>query len=104
MNGYKLKFVISPEEYKKKFVFLKAEAKFVYEDGKKTDKYDAFTLTFLGENEDVLKVHINKDKFTPLKRLTEYYIEFDDEKTRPYTQNGYVKYSVWAKQIKKGDE
>lgn len=104
MNEYKLKFIIDAAEYKKKFLFLKAQAKFNYENGKKTDKYDAFTLTFLGENENILKVHISKNSFKPLKRLEECTIAFDEERTKAYCQNGFVKYSVWAKEIKTGDE
>lgn len=104
MNNYKLKMSIDASEYKKKFTFLKAEAKYNYENGRKTDKYDAFTLTFLADNEDVLKVHVPKEKFEPLKRLNDYYIVFDETRTKPYSQNGFVKYTVWAQEIKKGDE
>lgn len=104
MNNYKLKFSIDAAEYKKKFIFLKAEAKYNYENGKKTDKYDAFTLTFLADNEDILKVHVPKERFEPLNRLNAYCIVFDEEKTKPYSQNGFVKYTVWAREIKKGDE
>ena len=104
MNNYKLKFSIGAAEYEKKFTFLKVEPKYNYENGKRTDKYDAFTLTFLADNEDILKVHVPKENFELPKRLEEYYIVFDEEKTKPYCQNGFVKYTVWAQRIEKGDE
>ncbi len=40
----------------------KVEPKYIYENGRKTrERYDAYTMTFSCEGEDLLKVHISKD-------------------------------------------
>ena len=101
MNNHLLKFSIAEEEYKRKFTLIKVEHKFIYEEGKKTDRYNAYTLTFLTEEGDVLKVHIDKISIAECKKMEDYYIVFDEERTRPYVYRGYVNYSVWAKEIKK---
>jgi hypothetical protein len=104
MNNYSLSFRISEEEYEKKFTLIKVEHKFIYEDGRKTDRYNAYTLTFLTEDGDVLKVHIDKISVAECKKMQDYYIVFDEERTRPYVYRGYVNYSVWAKEIRKVSE
>ena len=104
MNNYSLSFRISEEEYKTKFTLIKVEHKYIYEDGKKTDRFNAYTLTFLTEEGDVLKVHIDKISVAECKKMQDYYIVFDEERTRPYVYRGYVNYSVWAKEIRKVSE
>lgn len=101
MNNHILKFSIAEEEYKRKFTLIKVEHKYIYEDGKKTDRYNAYTLTFLTEEGDVLKVHIDKIALAEYSRMDEYHIVFDEERTKPYVYKGYVNYSVWAKAIRK---
>lgn len=104
MNNHMLKFSIAEEEYKRKFTLIKVEFKYVYEDGRKTDRYNAYTLTFLTEEGDVLKVHIDKISVAECTKMDNYYIVFDEERTRPYVYRGYVNYSVWAKEIRKVSE
>lgn len=103
MNNYLLSFSINPEEFKKRFTLLSIEPKYKYENGKKTSTYEAQTLTFLAEGSSLLKVHIDNLSMKPLQKLKEYTIVFDEERTRPYCQNNFVKYTVWAKDVKEVD-
>lgn len=101
MNNHILKFSIAEEEFKRKFTLIKVDFKYLYEDGKKTNRYNAYTLTFLTEEGDVLKVHIDKIALAEYSRMDTYQIVFDEERTKPYVYKGYVNYSVWAKEIRK---
>lgn len=100
MNNYSLTFSINAEEYKKRFTLLSIEPKWKYENGKKTNSYEAQTLTFLAEGSSLLKVHIDNQAMRPLEKLKEYTIVFDEERTRPYCQNNFVRYTIWAKDVK----
>lgn len=101
VNNYNLKFGIAAEEYQKWFTLLKVEPKYIYENGKKTERYDAYTMTFFAKDGSLLKVHINKDNAEDWPTMVNYQIVYDEEKTKPYSQNGFVKYTVWAKEIKR---
>lgn len=101
MNNYKIHFKIDELESKKPFTLLSIAPKYIYKDGDRTEQYNGYTLTFMSEEGSLLKCHMDTDVKPNYDRFAEYYLTFDNQKTRPYVMNGFVNWTVWIKSVNK---
>ena len=101
MNNYKLTFKVDEFESKKAFTLLSISPKYVYKDGSRTEEHNGYTLTFMSEEGSLLKCHMDTDVRPNFDRFDEYYLTFDNQKTRPYAMNGFVNWTVWIKSVNK---
>ncbi len=58
-------------------------------------------MTFFAKDGSLLKVHTDKDNAEDWPTMVNYQVVYDEEKKLSLTHtNGFVKYTVWAKEIK----
>lgn len=101
MNNYKIHFKIDELESKKPFTLLSIAPKYIYKDGERTEQHNGYTLTFMSEEGSLLKCHMDTDVRPNYDRFAEFYLHFDNQKTRPYVMNGFVNWTVWIKSVNK---
>lgn len=55
----------------------------------------------MSEEGSLLKCHMDTDIRPDFDRFEEFYLDFDNQKTRPYVMNGFVNWTVWIKSVNK---
>ncbi len=65
------------------------------------ERYDAYTMTFSRRDGAFFKVHINKDNAEDWPTMVNIKSYMTKRKLSLTHKNGFVKYTVWAKEIKR---